>query len=479
MQCKACGAGLEPEMEYCPECGAKIEIEEQDVLVETELVDVPDQISDEDFAEEEILPEDKTTAPANKWSKIVKIAVSIIAVAALLCMMVLVIFKDVLVPGHWFSDMPGTIPGNGKSDDVTCQGTYTDSVLALKWKKDTVVAKVGNMELTNGQLQIFYDMVKYGFVQNNSDLTSLNLDLSQPLDRQTCGKDETLSWQQYFLKMALEEWKLYALLCQQAAEADFQPSAEEMNSLNDLYNQFYKSYVATGEYSSVDAVIQERTGLGCDFEDYKTYSYWQMIASTYYNKLLSSCEVTEDLIEAYYQENQEMLEQYNIKKDDGTYLVDVRHILITVKQATNKEEHIEETDWQACEKMAQDILNQWLAGEATEASFAELADKYSSDPGSNTNGGLYTNVQKGEMVTSFDDWCFDALRKVGDYGLVRTEHGYHIMYFSGTEDYWHAVCEAEVPYWQVDLQLGTAVDELQPEISFGKISLWESAYSEK
>ena len=410
-------------------------------------------------------------------AKIVKIVMAVACVVALLCMMVLVVFQDVLIPGHWFSTLPGTIPEDGYKDNVTCQGTYTDSVLALKWKKDTVVAKIGDMTLTNGQLQVFYDMTRSNFVQNNSNLSSMKLDLSQPLDRQTCGLDESLTWQQYFLQKALEEWQLYALLCQQAAETGFALTAEDEEALDDLYNQFYKSYVTTGKFSSVDAVIQDRAGLGCDFSDYLTFSRWQMLASMYYNKLIGEYEVTEDQINAYFQEHQELLEKNNIKKDDGKILVDVRHILIPVEQATDKEEQVEESDWQACQKKAQEVLDAWLAGEATEESFAKLAEEHSSDSGSNTNGGLYTGVQKGEMLDTFDAWCFDETRKVGDYGLVKTVHGYHVMYFAGSEEYWHAVCRENVPYWQLDIQFNAKIEELPVELYFEKMSLWESAYS--
>ena len=63
------------------------------------------------------------------------------------------------------------------------------------------------------------------------------------------------------------------------------------------------------------------------------------------------------------------------------------------------------------EQKAQDILDEWKAGAATEDSFAELANEYSEDPGSNTTGGLYEQVYQGQMVTEFNDWCFDPARQ--------------------------------------------------------------------
>ena len=35
------------------------------------------------------------------------------------------------------------------------------------------------------------------------------------------------------------------------------------------------------------------------------------------------------------------------------------------------------------------------------------------------------------MVPTFNDWVFDADRKVGDTGIVATEYGCHVMYFCG------------------------------------------------
>lgn len=81
------------------------------------------------------------------------------------------------------------------------------------------------------------------------------------------------------------------------------------------------------------------------------------------------------------------------------------------------------------EETAKDILAQWEAGEKTEDSFAALVKDNSTDPGSVDNGGLYTDVFEGQMVTEFNDWCFDDARRPGDTGIVQTMHGYHVMYF--------------------------------------------------
>ena len=130
---------------------------------------------------------------------------------------------------------------------------------------------------------------------------------------------------------------------------------------------------------------------------------------------------------------------------------DVRHILFKVDEsALDSEAETYEADLQAAKDAAkaaaEDALAQWKAGEATEDSFAALANELSVDDGSNTNGGLYTKIYKNQMVTEFNDWCFDASRQSGDTGIVYGESsnykGYHVIYFVGDD----------VPYWQVQAE---------------------------
>lgn len=119
--------------------------------------------------------------------------------------------------------------------------------------------------------------------------------------------------------------------------------------------------------------------------------------------------------------------------DDNHYpTVSVRHILIRAEEDENGEYSDEALA--AAEEKAGEILEQWKNGEATEESFAALAEEYSEDEGSNTNGGLYENIYKGQMVDTFDEFCF-AGHKSGDTGIVTaTSGGYagcHVIYFVG------------------------------------------------
>lgn len=121
---------------------------------------------------------------------------------------------------------------------------------------------------------------------------------------------------------------------------------------------------------------------------------------------------------------------------DTTKPVDVRHILIQFETETDDEGNtVELTDEQKATyyTQAEEIYQQFQEN-PTEENFATLANENSDDPGSNENGGLYEDVQPGEMVEAFDNWIFDPARKPGDSGIVETEIGYHIMYYVGNDN---------------------------------------------
>ncbi len=120
--------------------------------------------------------------------------------------------------------------------------------------------------------------------------------------------------------------------------------------------------------------------------------------------------------------------------------VNVRHILAMPEEA--EDGTVSEEAWKAAEEKAADVFTEYLDGEMTEDSFAALAVEHSED-GNAAQGGIYENVYKNQMVTEFNDWCFDPARVPGDTGIVKTKFGYHVMYFSGIGD--SALLEAVSP----------------------------------
>ncbi len=125
---------------------------------------------------------------------------------------------------------------------------------------------------------------------------------------------------------------------------------------------------------------------------------------------------------------------YFAGRDDNSYAMQqVRHILVKAA-ATDDGVYTDEAKLIALET-AEDYLDEWKNGEATEDSFAELAKKFSEDAGSAENGGLLDKVVRHAYVREFEDFAFDESRKPGDTGIVYGESGsyagYHVMYYVG------------------------------------------------
>ena len=154
--------------------------------------------------------------------------------------------------------------------------------------------------------------------------------------------------------------------------------------------------------------------------------------------------------------------------NDNTFpLKNVRHILVSFEGGTSDDSGnitYSEEEKAAAKATAEELLNQWKSGEATEDSFAALATEKSSDTGSTANGGLYEDIYPNQMVASFNDWCFAEGRKAGDTGIVETQYGYHVMYFVGDSDVTYRdyqirneLTENAVSEWYADLIANTNV----------------------
>lgn len=331
-----------------------------------------------------------------------------------------------------------TVPADGNPDDVTCKGSYTAEDEAVVSAREKVVATAGEYELTLGQLQVYYWMEFRNFMSQYGTYASyFGLDVSQPLDTQMCsGLEEARTWQQFFLEGALNSWNNYRAMAAEADANGFELTEQQRSAIDNAAAELEEAAAANG-YESGIAMLHSSLGAGAELEDYVYFMELYYKANGYYAQIAQSFEPTDEQLDDYFEEHAEGYAASGITKD--TKLVNVRHILVYPEGADGTNlatQEFSEEAWAASEKKAQEILDQFLAGDKTEESFAALANEYSEDPGSNTNGGLYENVSEGEMVAAFNDWCFDAARQVGDTGIVKTNYGYHVMYFSGSQTTW-------------------------------------------
>ena len=501
-KCHYCGEEFDEELTVCPACGKE---QPENVPVPGEAEASPDT-SQEAAAEVAVPVEaaqnasestpaaDAQSAPEAAPVKKGVASASAIALGAAIVLLLAAILAVLILNGKDTAVQPealaseaatqtaesteaaetteATIPADGNPDDVTCKGSYTVSDEEVKAANGEAVATAGDSTLTNGQLQILYwRSVQNFYAQYGTYAQYFGLDHTQSMDTQVCGVADGLTWEQYFLQDALNNWTIFEAVAQQAREAGFQMSDENREQMNTMEEGLLGTATNNG-FTDITAMIARNFGAGATLEDYK--SFWEMyfLSSDYYNEITGSFAPTTEEIAEYF--NTHEAEYADNGLDKTTSSVDVRHILILPEGATIETvttEEFSDEAWAAGEQKAQEILDQWLSGDKTEDSFATLANENSADTGSNTNGGLYSGVTKGQMVEAFNDWCFDSSRQVGDYGIVKTQYGYHIMYFCGSQLLWESQAESDLLAQLSNDFINNAVEAADVKIDYSAIKL--------
>lgn len=102
--------------------------------------------------------------------------------------------------------------------------------------------------------------------------------------------------------------------------------------------------------------------------------------------------------------------------------VKIRHILIgMMQQDPQTGQQIPIRDDSTAKKLADSLALAIRNG----SNFDSLVARFSNDPGSMNNGGVYDDVPSGQMVPEFNDFIFT--NPVGTKGVVKTEYGYHYV----------------------------------------------------
>jgi len=408
-----------------------------------------------------------------------KIALVIVGVAILLGLLAAVIFLGMdrspapaVETTEAIETEAATIPADGNPDDETAKGTYTASDADVLAAHDTVVARMGDYTLTNGQLQMFYWTEVRNFLSNYGSYASyLGLDPTKPLDTQVCLMADTqCTWQQFFLASALNSWRNYQATTAEAEAADFQLDEETQAQLDAAIENLEQSAPLYG-FENAEDLLKDDVGVGATLEDYSHFLNLYYTGSIYFSDACQAQEPTDEEVEKYFDENAEAYEKNGLTKDNKT--VDVRHILVMPEGATSdniRTDTFDDAAWEVSRQKAEELLAQWEQGDKSEESFAELAKENSQD-GSASDGGLYTGVTEGQMVEAFNDWCFDDVRQPGDYGIVKTEFGYHLMFFVGSNPVWKDSAKSDLSNARANELLNGILEKHPMEAEFDKILL--------
>ena len=490
MNCKYCGAELQEDGRFCPECGKAQDAAEQTTAApETAAAQSAPEASGQETPEQpqkeaaqtaaQSVPEDPKSEQPQKDAAAEKkerrksgwlLGTVITVLVVIIALITMKIVRDSQIKNVDTATTEETVAdastdaadpsdkpddaldssGDGESTEIPLNGVsytvreseLTDEVM------DRVVAVCGELQLTNRTLPIYYWQQYMSFTNTYGMYLSYLMDTSLPLDQQMYDEEHT--WQQQFVDGALRMFQYHASMAQEAEANGYEMTQTGKDLLASVPEELESTATGYG-FASADEYLKASYGPSVTMDEYLEFLRIYLLGSEYLDSLLDTEAPTDEQLSQYFDDNAESYASQGIEKIDKP-MVNVRHILIKPEAA--EDGTISDEAWAAAEKTANDILDQWLAGEKTEDSFATLANEASSDPGSNTNGGLYEDVYPGQMVETFNDWCFADGRQVGDYGIVKTDYGYHVMFFSGvgSEIYWQKTaredylseCSAEI-----------------------------------
>ena len=468
MFCRFCGAQLEEGVTLCPVCNRELSVEEETVVEETtsetiENDEVVEETTVETPTEEPKVEkkEEKTTEGKGAKPWVVFLTAFCGALAGVILVCAILYASGVAFRGQPDTEIPATEPtletqaptqetepvatepavtveASGENDIYNkVSYTVTDED-ASNWS-DKVIATVGDMQLTNSELQLYYWSNVYDFLNNYSYyLSSMGLDYTKPLDQQMY-MDGTMTWQQFFLEGALLSWHKYCVLNMDAEANNFVLSQETVDFFNEL-PETTQGVLEGTDFETFEELLKADMGAVCTEDGYYTYMQNYYCALEYFNALYETLVPTEAEVLRFFEENADSFAESGITMDSGKYYA-VRHILIEPKGGETAEDGsttYTDAQWEACRMEAQAILDQWLAEDGTEEGFAALAAQLSTDGGSAENGGLYEGLTSStNFVTEFKEWYLDESRVPGSSGLVKSVYGYHIMFFSGSEEIWH------------------------------------------
>ncbi|MBR0275815.1 MAG: peptidylprolyl isomerase [Prevotella sp.] len=192
---------------------------------------------------------------------------------------------------------------------------------------------------------------------------------------------------------------------QPVLRSEFEYSYNKNNSEGVIDKKSVKEYVdlfvnyKLKVVAALDAKYDTLTSYNKEFRQYRD----QQILPT----LVSDEDMEEEARKIYDQTAQRI-------GPDG--LIKTSHILLRVEQQAPQAE------WDAMKLRADSILGALKNG----ADFAEMATKFSQDPGSARQGGQLPFVQRGQLVKEFEDAAFSLLPgQMSD--VVKTAFGYHII----------------------------------------------------
>lgn len=509
MICRKCGEVLEDGTEVCPKCGASqletpVENTDAEQTAQTpaeEPVKETEHTAEaentlEEKAEKAAPAADNQPQPPINGKKLAMIICAVILVVAVTVALIWAVTRpsdqetdptDVVSTGETTQEtQDGTAPQADataptlgeptpeqiEENPILGRKTYTAEDTGLLEKSAITME---NMTVSNREFSIWYWQTFYDLSNSLGYYAAMyGLDPNAPLDQQPCPmSDVPMTWEQFLLEQTILNWKSYAALTAEAEKAGMTLTEEEQKTLDTMEESLSSTAQQYG-FASAEEMLRNDFGSTVTLDDYKAFIRTMMMGNHYYTHMQEKLMPSQEDVKKYYEENAEDLNQQGILQDGKPYSVSVRHILVSPEgDPAGEEGAYSKEQMDAARAEAQELLDAWKAGEATEESFAALATEKTDDPGSASNGGLYEDFTMGKMVKPFEDWSFDTARKQGDTELVETDFGIHVMYFvsaSETEN-WYQKTQTQLLNELLQDGMEELTDKYQCDVNYQDLHL--------
>ena len=267
-------------------------------------------------------------------------------------------------------------------------------------KGDTVVAKVGDLDITAANLLywINYGIESYLYQVAPYGVTRVDWDMET-------GTDKTPA--ESFMADALETAAFHVLLPEIAKKEGVALTDEELKFMED---DLAKAEEQAGGAEALEHMMWfQMATLEMQQANYAAGAYYMHLSDKFYGKDSEGYPSDADVVD--YAEN-----------EMGAYRA--KHILISTKDVKTGEPLPEDkiADQKA---LAEKLVEQIKDAEDPAALFDELMKAHSQDPGLATAPEGY-DAFKGQMVPEFEKAAL-ALKEGEISGVVESQHGYHII----------------------------------------------------
>ncbi len=270
-----------------------------------------------------------------------------------------------------------------------------------------------------------YNLTKNNYItQYSSYLAYFGLDTSKDLSTQMYS--DTMSWQDYFEQMAVENLK----------QAKAMKAAAEAEGFTYDTTEEYNTFKETIKTSAASAGVSEKEYVRSIYGGYATMSRIEqyvkndMVMNAYYQKLQEDNAPSDDEIQSYYEENKATYDSvdYRLTTIDAELPTEPTELADPVEETASTDTT---TDGTAATDTTQDTTYQPSDAEIAKAMedakvLADDAEKTVA-----TAGDAHENEKKSSVNYLISDWLFDDARKAGDTTVITNDnsHCYYVVAF--------------------------------------------------